>query len=234
MGHQHPDLSLRKGLLQAFLTHFWFKSLGTTAFMAAFFTAYLYLLRHPAVPATIMPTTIVDDLVGFDPLALPFYLSLWPYVSLPPMLMLTRREIIGYGAWIGSLSLLGLSIFYFWPSAVPPANIDWAQYPGMAFLKGVDAAGNACPSMHVATAVFSSFWLHGQLPRLGLGSRARLANIAWCMAIAYSTLATKQHVAIDVLTGAVLGFLVAWYSRLGTTTSESDGQIPVAVSQRAD
>ena len=28
------------------------------------------------------------------------------------------------------------------------------------FLKSMDASGNACPSLHVATAVFSGIWLH--------------------------------------------------------------------------
>jgi membrane-associated phospholipid phosphatase len=34
-------------------------------------------------------------------------------------------------------------------------------------------------------------------------------NIGWFLAIAYSTLATKQHVVIDAFAGAVLGTLFA-------------------------
>jgi membrane-associated phospholipid phosphatase len=100
-------------------------------------------------------------------------------------------------------------VFYLWPNAVPPAHIAWDRYPGMAFLKGVDAAGNACPSLHVATAVFAGFWLHWMLPILQLGTRARCLNVAWCAAIAYSTMATKQHVAIDVMAGALAGAAMA-------------------------
>ena len=79
------------------MTHFWFKIFGTMGFILTFFMAYFYLLNNPAFPVTIMPVTVVDRLVGFEPWALPFYLSLWIYVSLPPMLMLTRREIINIG-----------------------------------------------------------------------------------------------------------------------------------------
>jgi len=157
-----------------------------------------------------MPITAVDRFVDFEPLALPAYLSLWLYVSLPPLLMQTRSEIIEYGVWIGSLCLVALAIFYFWPSAVPPANIDWSKYPSVGFLKGVDAAGNACPSLHVATAVFSAFWLHRHLPSVGLGRGSRLLNAFWCVAIIYSTMATKQHVAVDVAAGCALGSVVAW------------------------
>ena len=201
-------------MLSTVMTHFWFKSLGTMGFTLTFFAAYIYLLKSPAFAVTIMPITVMDRLVGFEPLALPVYLSLWVYVSLPPMLMLTRREIVAYGVYIGSLCLVALVIFYFWPTAVPPAHIDWAQYPGVAFLKNVDASGNACPSLHVATAVFSALWLHWRLPSAGLGTRSRLLNACWCVAIIYSTLATKQHVAVDVIADTALGAVAAWCSRL--------------------
>lgn len=180
------------------------------SFTLVFFFAYFYLLKNPSFPVVTMPVTAVDRFVSFQPLALPFYLSLWVYVSLPPMLMLTRHEVIEYGAWIGSMCLVALAIFYFWPTAVPPANVDWAKYPGMGFLKGADAAGNACPSLHVATAVFSACWLHWGLPSAGLGRGSRLLSACWCVAIAYSTMATKQHVAVDVVTGVALGGVFAW------------------------
>lgn len=212
-GDQPSGRQVWSGLLTAVMTHFWFKCLGTLAFLSLFFPAYVYLLKKPASNVFVMPITLADRLVGFEPLALPIYLSLWLYVSLPVMLMLRRADIIRFGGWIGGLCLMGLAIFYYWPNAVPPANIDWARYPGVAFLKGVDAAGNACPSLHVASAAFSAYWLHWQLGAAGLGRRSRLLNIAWCLAIAYSTMATKQHVAVDVIAGAALGLAWAWWSR---------------------
>ena len=77
------------------------------------------------------------------------------------MLMRTQRAIVEYGAWIGGLCLLGLAIFYFFPNAAPPANIDWAQYPGMEFLKKVDAAGNALISgdFSIPSLIFGSYTL---------------------------------------------------------------------------
>jgi membrane-associated phospholipid phosphatase len=195
------------------MSQFWFKFFGTSGFTLIFFSAYIYLLKNPATQVLVMPLTALDHLVAFNPLALPIYLSLWVYVSLPPMLMRTRREIVEYGMWIGGVCLVALAIFYFWPSAVPAANIDWAAYPGVAFLKGVDAAGNACPSLHVATVVFSSFWLQWLLPQVGLGRISRLVSACWCAGVVYSTMATKQHVAIDVVAGAALGSMFAWMSK---------------------
>jgi membrane-associated phospholipid phosphatase len=191
-------------------TQFWFKLLGTSAFIAVFFAFYIYLLKNAAFPVVVMPTTFIDSMVPFTPMALPVYISLWFYVSLPVMLLRSRAEIVRYGCWIGGMCAIALTIFYFFPNAVPPADIDWSSYPSVAFLKHVDAAGNACPSLHVATAVFSAMLLHHSMTKLGLSRLPVWLNVIWCAAIAYSTLATKQHVAIDMIAGAALGAGVAW------------------------
>ena len=196
-----------------FLNDFWFKFFGTSAFMSVFFWAYLFLLKNPVFPVTTMPLTVVDRWIGFSPLALIPYLSLWIYCSLPVTLMPVRTRLLNFGVWIGLMCLFALGIFYRWPNAVPPAHIDWAQYPGVAFLKGVDAAGNACPSLHVAAAVYSSFWLYWLMRELRLGWRAQAVQVVWGVAIVYSTMATKQHVSLDVLAGIVLGAVFAWIAR---------------------
>jgi membrane-associated phospholipid phosphatase len=171
------------------------------------------LLRNPAFPVYTVPLTVLDDWIGFSPLAVIPYLSLWLFCSLPVMLMPTRRRLLNFGAWIGAMCLLALACFYWLPNAVPPANIDWALYPGVAFLKGVDAAGNACPSLHVATAVFSSFWLYWLLRELRQSWHCQALQILWSVAIVYSTMATKQHVSLDVLAGTLLGTVFVMGSR---------------------
>ena len=192
--------------------HLVLKSVGTMLFIGLFFGAYFYLLKHPAYPTTVMPVTLLDRLIGFQPLALPMYLSLWVYVSLPPTLLATRRELFGYGLAMAGTCLAGLIVFYFWPTVVPAANIDWSQYPGVDFLKNMDASGNACPSLHVATAVFSAIWLHHLLRCFGAPLWILILNWAWCAGIVYSALATCQHVAVDVLAGLALGVLAATLS----------------------
>jgi len=74
----------------------------------------------------------------------------------------------------------------------------------------MDASGNARPSLHVATAVFSGIWLHHLLRRFGAPQWVLIVNWTWCIGIVYSTLATRQHVAADVLAGFVLGVLGAY------------------------
>jgi len=163
----------------AFVRHIYLKAIGTTLFISVFFGAYFYLLKQPAYAITVMPITLLDRLIGFQPLALPLYLSLWVYVSLPPALLATRRELYGYGLAMAGTCLAGLIVFYLWPTAVPAVNIDWAQYPDVHFLKNIDATGNAFPSLHVATAVFSGIWLHHLLRRFGAPRWILVFNALW-------------------------------------------------------
>ena len=185
------------------------KMLATPLGITAFFVAYFWVLRHPFFPITIMPFTAVDGLVAFRPEALPLYASLWVYVSLPPALLKNGREVWSYGLAALVLSVIGLGIFLVWPTAVPKFEIDWSQHASMSFLRTVDVAANACPSLHAAFAVFTAIWLERLLRELRVGLLVRALNWLWCLGILYSTLAIRQHVALDTLAGGVLGGIIA-------------------------
>lgn len=210
-----PDASWRRQLPARVAALWWVKMVSNMAGMAAFFVAYFSVLHHPQFPVTVMPLTWVDHWVAFEPAAMPLYVSLWVYVSLPLALLKDRRELASYGLATLALSGIGLGIFLGYPSAVPAFGVDWAQYPSVAFLKTVDVGGNACPSLHVAFAVFSAVWLERLLREMNVGVPVRVLNWAWCFGIVYSTLATRQHVSLDVLAGAALGFAVVALHLLG-------------------
>lgn len=188
---------------------FWLKLLGTALWTTAFFVGYFALLRNPVHPVTVMPLTWVDALVPFQPLMLWPYLSLWFYIGIAPGLQRGFAQLLVYGLWTVVLMGGGLLIFYFWPTAVPPLTLDRSGHPGFALLEGVDAAGNASPSMHVASAVFTGIRLHAVLRETGAPLALRLANGVWALLIAWSTMAVRQHVALDVLGGTALGLAVA-------------------------
>lgn len=193
------------------LSHcFWLKALGTPLFMSAFFIAYFTVLDNPASIPVVVPLTAVDHWIGFQPAALVPYASLWVYVMLPSALMIRYRELVGHTLGAAVLSITGLALFMLWPTSTPPADIDWTAHPQMLFLKSIDASGNACPSLHVAFALFAMCWLSRLLRRLGAGALAHAANVSWAALIIYSTLATRQHVALDALAGGLLGGFVAF------------------------
>ena len=225
----------RRGVLAAAVrigrrlsAHFWLKSIGTTVIMTVFFMAYFDLLRHPSGPVTTMPLTAVDRWIGFQPWALPLYLSLWVYVCAPAMIMESRRELVRFGIGISAVCLVGLLIFYLWPTQVPSMQAQYAGHPAFDLLRGMDAAGNACPSLHVASAVFAALWFDRVLPAMGLGRRARWLSWLWCGLIVYSTMAIKQHVLIDVVCGLLLGWAGAVLAR-GPALAASPADSPVGV-----
>ena len=184
------------------------KMAGTLACMTAFFIGYFWLLNHSRYPVTTIPRIFIDRMVAFRPEALALYISLWVYVPLAPALLIDRRELVSYAVATMALSAVGFAIFILWPTAVPKPEINWSQHPSVSYLKAVDASGNAFPSLHVAFAVFTAVWLGRVLRGLGAGGIARTINWLWCLGIVYSTLATRQHVALDAIAGAILG--AAW------------------------
>lgn len=187
----------------------WLKAFGTPVFMGLFFWAYFFILRHPIGVPYVMPEIGLDRWIPFTAASYPVYISLWAYVSLPPALMGNLRALLHYGRWMASLCVTCLAVFWLFPTQTPEFNIDWSLYPSLSTIKDMDATGNAFPSLHVASAVFSALWLDRLLRELQAPIGLRWINLAFCVAIAWSTVATRQHVALDVLAGACVGLLFA-------------------------
>lgn len=190
-------------------TLWWLKGTATPLGIGLFFIAYFWVMRHPLEPFTVMPLTALDHAIAFRPEALPLYLSLWVYVSLPPALFAGARDLGTYAVGSFVLGASGLLLFLLWPTAVPTFDIDWARYETMAFMKSIDVAGNACPSMHVAFALFAAFWLQRLMRQMRVPRGLHLLSALWCAGIIYSTIATRQHVVLDVVAGAAVAVLVA-------------------------
>jgi hypothetical protein len=204
-----PPAAWSVDIVQRMRRYLALKIIGVSAVTGLFFVAYLHLLHHPAYAVTVMPATALDRMIPFSPQALFVYLSLWIYVGVGPGLQASLRELFVYGVWIAAMCLCGLAIFYFWPTEVPPLPHDIAAFPGFAMLQAVDAAGNACPSLHVAAATFTAVRVAELLQRAAAPAWPQLINAAWFVAIVYSTLAIKQHVALDAAAGALLGVAFA-------------------------
>jgi peptidoglycan/xylan/chitin deacetylase (PgdA/CDA1 family) len=211
----------RRELRSRFVAHWRLKGVVIPLFVTGFFAAYFQLLRYPVFPITVMPLHGVDRLIAFHPAAMLPYASLWLYVFLAPAFLRGRRELLGYAGAATALALIGLGIFFLWPTEIPRFEFDAARHPLFAFLQTVDAAGNACPSLHVAFAVFTAVWLE----RIGREVQApavmSACNALWCAAIVYSTLATKQHVFADVIAGVTLGAAVALLDPRGTAPADA-------------
>lgn len=185
------------------------KVVGVSAFIGLFFQGYFHTLRNPIYPVTTMPVTPLDTWIPFEPWAIVPYLSLWLYVGVAPGLLLRWRDLLLYGAWACALCVGGLAIFHIWPTEVPARAPEMAGLPGFALLAGIDGAGNACPSLHVATAMFTATWVERLLRTVGAPGALRAINLLWLLAIVWSTVAVRQHVVLDVVAGLGWGLLFA-------------------------
>jgi hypothetical protein len=191
-------------------TLFWpLKMVGTMAWIAAFFWLYFWVMRHPAGGAApwVMPETFVDRWFDVHEWAIVPYASLWVYVALAPALSKDGDELRTYAASALALCAGGLAFFWVVPTTVPAFAIDWHDYAALSFLKARDGGTNAFPSLHVAFAVHSAWFIRRALQGVGAPRAMQAVNVAWAAIILWSVLATRQHVFVDLLGGLVAGAL---------------------------
>ena len=185
------------------------KMLVNVCGIAVFFFAYFWVMRHPLSAATVVPATWIDDRIPFSPQSFFRYASLWVYVALGSLFAKDGRELAAWAAACFAMIAVGLGIFMALPTKVPDFAIDWSQYPSIEFLKAVDASGNALPSLHAAFAVFTAVVLHEQLTAIRAPRAVLACNVLWGLGIVYSAIATRQHLALDVIAGSVLAGAVS-------------------------
>lgn len=192
-------------------------SLGLTAF---FLGGYFLLQRLVVFPVTRLAPGPVDRWVEFDPRWVWVYQSL--YLLLPvPWLAETRRQLLTYARGFVLLALAGFAVFLLCPVAGPrPEGVEASGLYRLLIL--YDRNLNAFPSLHIGLAVYTSLFGLWLLGRSAVPWRLRLLCGAlagvWTVAIAYSTLAVKQHYAVDLPAGALL----AWLAHRGSLLQAPD------------
>ena len=207
-------LPWQRQLAQRMATLWGLKMVGTAVCIAGFFPLYFWILRQSEARAATVPLTFVDGWFSLHDWALPLYATLWLYLSLPPAFCKDWAELRRYTIVAGAMTAIALAVFLAFPTATPAPAVEWAQYPTLAFLKSVDAAGNACPSLHAAFVALTAVMLSRQLRAVGAPHGLRAANGLWALAILWSTLATGQHVLLDLLGGLLLSLAALWLERL--------------------
>jgi len=182
--------------------------LGLTAgLVVAFFVPYFALQHFPLRPPRTLPTASLDELVPFQPAWVVVYQSL--YVLMPAVAWLadSADTLRRYARGFVALSAAGFVVFLAFPVMGPRPKVVSAE--GLyGMLVHYDTPLNTFPSLHVALAVYSLLFAQHLLAGAGRSAPGLiLAGAAWTAAIAYSTLATKQHYAIDLPAGMLLALL---------------------------
>lgn len=188
------------------------KLVGNAVATLSFFPLYFWIMKN-AGQAWVLPLTAFDRLIAFWPAILPVYLSLWGYIALPVLLAKDKRELWSFSLGSAVMTTLALVVYWFIPTAIPNFAIDTSPGTSLHFLKTIDSAGNAFPSLHVSFSVFACIVLARQLRESGAPAWLHAFNMAWAVAIVYSTMAVRQHVLIDVLGGLALGLALGFTLR---------------------
>lgn len=177
------------------------------AFLAG---AYLITNHFHLLPPRQLPLTWLDNATPFVPV------SLWVYVSEYVFFVaayFSVRDVLNLNRYVYafvSLMLVSFLIFLAWPTTYPralfplPNDLDPITRYAFASLRETDTPANCLPSLHVSATILTSL--------LFLSERRKylLLFLVWALAIAISTLTTKQHYVADVISGIGLALINYW------------------------
>ncbi len=183
---------------------------------AAGFTAYALAQHWRGSSAMTMPWTPIDLLIPVLPWLLVPYLLQLAVLGIPTLLMTDRRQLrIHLGGYL-VINLVAVGCFFAMPTMVERATHGNAL---LSLVRAIDGAGNACPSLHAACAVYAGL----ALPRvLAVGALLHAAVWVWVVLVLVSCVSLRQHTGYDVIAGSALAWVVdrgvVWWSARGVLT----------------
>ena len=172
--------------------------------LLALVPCYIFIGQHLIPGRTVhVPEVYLDRLIPLAPSWAPIYGSLFLLVILPVFVVHQQDHVARTVNAYLAIWLVACVIFIAYPTATPRP----AQVPGEGFfawlLRGIysaDVKYNCFPSLHVAQSYLSALACH----RVNRG--VGIAAGAWATLVALSTLFTKQHYVLDVVSGALLAY----------------------------
>jgi membrane-associated phospholipid phosphatase len=195
------------------ITTLWPLKLGLTVVVSfGFWSLYLFLSRHALFPIHTLPMTWLDDWAGFRPSPWAWiYESIFLLTGSTPWLIASREELRRYIIGFTLLSAVSFVLFAVFPVASPrPVDLEANDF--LIFITQVDGPLNAFPSLHAGCLIYNLALVRHLFGRK-LSTSVAMALLIWAGLILFATLATKQHYALDLLAGGLLGWAadqVAW------------------------
>ena len=188
-------------------SHWETKLLLSGILTAAFYVGYFGLQRWPLFTARLIASSALDRAIPFEPRWVPVYLSLMILIPIAPWLMDSRDQVRDYCLALLSIMLVGFGIFFLWPTHCLRPSLSPDTGFLLESLREVDRDLNAFPSLHAAFALYSALCCNRVFKAMGDRGWMRTILWLWTGLILYATLATKQHMAVDLLSGGGLGLI---------------------------
>lgn len=191
----------RQELGWRFITALWLTPLIALPYMGAG--------RVELRPVLWLKPGTMEAWIPVDTWLAPFvYLSYYPLLFFSGIVLsasLFRRYVLA----LAVASVLSVLIFLLLPSGVPRDGVDpAAASPLYRWLIEIDPPRNAFPSEHASLSLIAVLALSAaDRPRW-----PKALGWLWLLLIYWSTIATRQHVFVDLASGAALGAAVWWWS----------------------
>lgn len=181
---------------------------------------YFILQRVELVEVLWLEESKWDRMIPRCPEAIYIYVSYFLQVVLAGVLVDSQR-FVRFIYTVGWVTLVSHMVFLFFPSGINRG--DWGtenmDLPALyRWVVAVDAPRNCLPSLHCSLSVISALavlasqglWFtrggaKGWAGRLTL----KVFFLVWTLLVLWSTIALRQHLLVDVITGTALG-IVGW------------------------
>lgn len=158
----------------------------------------------------LLPMGAIDRAVPFLPHTVWIYTSEYYLFLTVYLLCKDVQNLNRYAYAFLALQSVSVLIFVFWPTTYPrdlfplPEDLDPLTYWLFTSLRQTDNPASCAPSLHVSSVYLSSYMFlneqRGKFPFFFL----------WATAVALTTLTTKQHYLIDVITGFLMSVIIYW------------------------
>jgi hypothetical protein len=175
------------------------------ALVCGFF--YFGLQRVHLGSPWIQPPCPFSERLPFAPEWTPVYLSMFLLVALAWFAQPDIPGLRRFACGLLAIEAIGWAFFFFMPTLCPrPAVSSGAPWLYLATI-GIDRPLNCFPCLHSALTVFAGGELVRVIPRQPRGMRcvAIPALLAWSAGILLSILLLRQHTALDLAAGILLG-----------------------------
>lgn len=178
----------------------------------AFVAVALYLPANHFhfFPPQLLHVTAFDAAVPFIPNTFWIYVSEYIFFAAVYITCKDLENLTKYFYSFLVLQSVSVLIFWVWPTTYPrelfplPDDLNAITHWAFSSLRMTDTPANCCPSLHVSSVYLSTFiFLDDQKKKFPF-------FFLWGTAIAASTLTTKQHYLVDVISGFFMAVLTYW------------------------
>lgn len=156
-----------------------------------------------------MPSIKIDYLIPINFDFVWIYHS-WLLLPIAVGFLTNKWSVLKRFAWsVFTVNAISFIVFLCLPTEAPRPS-DVADAPKLyLWTIQIDEPTNACPSLHASVTMLSTIFALMVLGRFRWAWFGRSFTILWAVGILWSTLATRQHVFIDIAIGSLLGAVVA-------------------------